>query len=307
MKTYLLIIAGLLISTSALTAQQAQPLSRQAKLEQLKTDTNADWNIRWKGETTVPRTITNGLSKAYKGTPEHIARQFLSDNADVFSMKRTLSDLEAVSSKTHRGVTHITFRQTHNGIPVEGGEYKVHIREDGRIDMANGFYYPNITTSTKPVIAPELAVAKALTDLGFPDSKNNGKVPELVLLPVNDSSLVLSYKTDIYLIEPYQNWIYYLDANTGEVLQKYDQITTVTGTGNVYPKHPNNSTLSTKSLYGLDGNGKLDGVYVRAKNSSTSDAYSSSITFSMPLRTLILMKLVYITMLIISGGILSKH
>ncbi len=50
------------------TAQTQEDLdtTRKMKLEQLKANEGGDWIIRWKGETAVPRVLSNGLSKSIK-------------------------------------------------------------------------------------------------------------------------------------------------------------------------------------------------------------------------------------------------
>lgn len=70
-----------------------------------------------------------------------------------------------------------------------------------------------------------------------------------------------------------------VDANSGEILEKLNQLTDVTGDGNVYPTHPGLSSVTNKPLYGLVGNGYLDGTYVDVQNASASEAYSSSHSF----------------------------
>ncbi len=194
-------------------------------------------------------------------------------------MKSESNDLVFMGSKTHRGVTHVTFNQYYKEVPIEGAQYKVHIRSDGRVDMANGYYYPSVTISVKPSLSSENAVNQALQDLAIATSERLRETPELVLFPTNDTMLVLSYKTPVFLEEPFTDWIYFIDAHTGKVLEKQNQLSSITGTGKVYPKHPNNSTLSVKNLYRLAGNSKLDGTYVKVYDDSGAEATSSTHSF----------------------------
>src|SRR5690554_773242 len=170
MKTYLLLLISMVFGM-AFTAQAQErerpDTAKQEQWQQFKANEGENWNIRWKDKTGVPRVISNGLTKAYSGSAESIARQFLSEYRQLFAMKGELVDLKHSKTKTNRGVRHVTLAQHYNGLPVEGGEYMVHIREDGRVDMANGHYYPDIQISTNPSINAEQAITAAKEDLNI--------------------------------------------------------------------------------------------------------------------------------------------
>src|SRR5690554_6297572 len=148
-------------------AQERPDTAKQAQWEQFKAKEGENWNIRWKGKTGVPRVISNGLTKTYSGSAESIARQFLSEYRHLFSLKNELVDLKHAKTQTNRGVRHVAFKQYYKGLPVEGGEYKVHIREDGRVDMANGHYFPDIQISIEPAISQVQAISAAKSDLSL--------------------------------------------------------------------------------------------------------------------------------------------
>lgn len=106
------------------------------------------------------------------------------------------------------------------------------------------------------------------------------------------------------------DWRYAVDAHTGAVLLKQNRIVDatdagaafppfpvrslaaraeldgthsepfVTGEGDVYPTHPDISSVTTVDLYRLSGNGYLQGTYVAVENDEDSEAYSGSEEFS---------------------------
>ncbi len=272
--------------------------------EQFKAREGANWHIRWNANTNLPRTIVGNSKTKFTGKPKVAAKSFLSQNRELFSFKATLSDLRHVGTKTNRNVSHVTFQQYLNGIKIEGAEYKVHIRNDGTVDMVNGYYYDKINISTTPTISEISAIQRAMSDLKLVSSTPNQSSSELVVYPHN-GQFQLAYKVNIFVKEPFTDWQFFINATNGNVIIAVDNTMSiyteaestsggaeesdnkliangsifVTGTGNVYPQHPNNSSISTKSLFGLKGSGKLDGTYVRAKNSSSSDAFSLSHTF----------------------------
>ena len=147
-------------------AQEQLVNAKKVQWEQFKEQEGNNWEVRWNQETGVPNVISNGLSKPYSGTPESIARQFLTEHRALFSMKSTLNDLRHSETLTNRGVHHVTFDQYYKGVRVEDAEYLVHIRENGQVDMANGNYHPNINI---PITAPTTgnnAVLYAKANLG---------------------------------------------------------------------------------------------------------------------------------------------
>lgn len=275
MKNYAILISACVMVSTLCTTVQAQetliPESKQSFWEQFKSSEGESWEIRWRKDSPVPRSVTGGVSKAYEGTPETIARQFLMDYSDLFSMKNGLSNFYHEETITSIGTHTVVLKQYHNGVPVEGGEYRVHIQENGSVDMVNGHYYPNISISTESSISSDAAISVGKSDLMLSGADENMTKAELVIYPQNDSTFTLTYKTQLYSNEPLASWLYYVDAHTGEILKKGNRLShftkeaspMVTGSGSVYASHPGSSSLTTKSLYRLAGNNKLDGTYVK--------------------------------------------
>ena len=300
MKPLLLLIA--LFFSVSIYAQEKPTTNRTVAWEQFKAQEGNDWKIRWNEQTGLPRVLTGQSTTKYVGTPEVAAKAFLIDYKELFALKANLSDLRHVQTKENRGVRHVTFQQYFEGVKVEGAQYKVHLRQDGTVDMANGFYYDTIDISVEPAITGRSAIDAAMLDLELATSLPNQNTSELVIYP-QEGSVQLAFNVEVFVEEPFTSWQYFIDATNGSIIEAYNKVTSiypradtntkaltkeiskkgnhvfVTGTGKVYPKHPGNSSVTTKSLFGLDGNGKLDGTYVRVKNSSTSDAYSGSHSF----------------------------
>ncbi len=116
MKYYIKI--GLLISLSFLIWDQgfSQFTERNIYWDSFKEKEGKTWQVKWDTKINVPKAIYNGASKEYSGNPESVARQFLSEYRNLFSMKENLSDLVHKYTKTNRGVHHVTFQQTYKGV-----------------------------------------------------------------------------------------------------------------------------------------------------------------------------------------------
>jgi len=311
MKSLLQLIFSTIILlgvTLPLQAQKTPDAARTVAWETFKQTQGENWAIRWNDRTGLPRTVTGSKTTPYAGNPEAAARAFLQEQATLFGMKPRLDDLGLQKVQQQGNLRHVSFTQTYKGLPVEGGQYKVHLTEDGRVIMANGHYYPGIDVPTTPSLSEETAFTRALGHLEA-ERKGAEMNSSLVIFP-EGSEYRLAYKMDIQTRQPVAHWWYFVDAQNGEILQRVNQIFTfidheiakeiesvieapvetgnaistamVTGTGDVYPDHPGISSITTKSLLGLDGNGKLDGAFVRAMNGVSSEAFSSSHVFQYP-------------------------
>jgi len=115
-------------------------------------------------------------------------------------------------------------------------------------------------------------------DLTNPQGESNKA--KLFVLPKAEGTFALMWKVNVFAENPSTNWLYYVDAHSGEVIQKVNQVTDVIGTGDLFPTSPCRSAVGSQDLYGLYGNGHLDGTYVEVLNSSASRAYSGSNTFA---------------------------
>lgn len=251
---------------------------RKAIWQQFKNQNGSQWQVRWNKRTGLPASIFSGLTeKTYPGNAEQAARGFLADHGTLFGFQN-LSRLQHVKTQTHRGIRHVTFNQTVKDVPVYEAEYKVHLRSDGRVDMANGRYYPDIDISTSPSVSKTSAVDAARSELELPTGTVLQSSAELVIYPT-DEQFRLAWELVLFSEEPLTDWFFMVDANSGEILEKLNQLTDVTGDGNVYPTHPGLSSVTNRDFYGLLGNGYLDGTYVDVQNASASEAYSSSHSF----------------------------
>lgn len=251
---------------------------RKAIWQQFKDQNGSQWQVRWNKRTGLPVSIFSGLTeKKYPGRARQAARAFLAEHGTLFGFQN-LNGLQHVKTQTNRGVRHVTFNQAVKGVPVYEAEYKVHLRPDGRVDMANGTYYPNIEVSTNPSISKSGAIEAARSDFELPQGAELQTRAELVIYPT-EKQFRLAWKLILFSEKPVTDWFFMVDARSGEILEKLNRLTDVTGDGNVYPTHPGLSSVTNKPLYGLIGNGYLDGTYVDVQNASASDAYSSSHSF----------------------------
>jgi len=228
-----------------------------------------NWQIRWNQRTGTPATLfgykTEPVGVPYR--PEKIARDFLKKNHKIFKMKPGLEDLTFRRSRESAGITHLDFRQTYKGIPVYMGEYSVHVGSDGRIWMANGNYYPDISVDTSPKLSSGEAEAIAFAKVGVTGELRANVQSELMVYPEEDR-FYLAWRVIIPAYEPFGDWQVFVNAHTGEVLACQDILMRyVNGLGTVYPTDPGTSDVETVTIHRLKEPGyTLDGQYCKVVN-----------------------------------------
>lgn len=233
------------------------------------------WIIRWHEETGTPATIYG-----YKTEPinfadaEAIARQFLIQYRTIFKMQESLSDLTLLRRLQDNGLTHIDFQQSYKGIPVLGGEYSVAVGSDKAIQMVGGRYFPNVQASTTPTISKQNARNNAAAFLKISPSNIRFSSSQLVI-EHTDKDFILAYQLEL------NEWEVIVDAISGRIVRYVVRTPFTSATGKVYPKDPDNSSLTTVTLPRLNApEDKLDGQYVIADNDELGQVIESSSNFS---------------------------
>jgi bacillolysin len=169
------------------------------------------------------------------------------------------------------GQTHIRLAQTHNGVAVYGAELVAHLT-DGAVSTLNGQYrlVPD-NISITPKLNQTSAADRAFQDVGkesivrsFGDNllKMKPSEGELCLFPMEDGSLKLAYQLTVRpnLLE---RWQYVIDAQTGDVLDKFNHTCGVDGPAKATGRDLNNvaRTLDTYSkggqFYLIDASRKM--------------------------------------------------
>jgi Zn-dependent metalloprotease len=166
-----------------------------------------------------------------------------------------------------------------HGVPVYEAQYVVHLKRNGQVDMVNGRYYPDIKVSSSPSISKAVAIQTAQADLKTGRNARLKTTHKLVIYHSNNK-FHLAWKLTLFSKKQGLDWLYIVDAHSGEVLYKLNLIMDYEGSGKVYPTTKCLSSVTTKTLKGLYGNGYLNGSYVNVWNSSAPRAYSASGSFN---------------------------
>lgn len=140
-------------------------------------------------------------------------------------------------------IKNFTYQQFYKEVKVEGAIYKV--REKKETIDAFGFIAEDLKLNTKPLYSESASLEKALKDIdakeyiwesnkltsllkGANSNLNSKPKGELVIVGPNLSARidkhVLAWKFDIFALNPQSNNTIYVDANTGKVLFKLNNI-----------------------------------------------------------------------------------
>lgn len=208
---------------------------------------------------------------------------FMESKRKAFNLTEN-SDFQVMKTKSDKlGLTHSKIQQLYKGVPVYGAEMVIHYAADGKINTMNGEFISNLNMDVMVALSPEEAVQLAIRstkaekfrweieayeqsikEIYNDETKTWKPKAELFIAPVGGnfygSDFKLAYKVMIPVERPYPaNWVYFIDAKTGEVINKYDQLNRadVNGTGTtVYNGNVSITTNSYGSIYQLKDNGR---------------------------------------------------
>jgi len=245
--------------------------------------------VRVKAFSEVPNYIRFAQGKSL---PEEKAfpylKQFIVSDAVSFQFLN--------SSRDKLGYEHKRYSQTINGIPLEFSAYLLHLKS-GKVHSMNGNIpsHPEISGQFFISESQAFEYAKNSTENAvwiFEEDANHPyredyTIPagEKVYYPVNgkfyDNTYRAAYKFDMFSIQPYdRNWVY-IDAETGELLDKMTRIYSadVPGTANTgYSGEQSITTDSYNGSYRLRETGRGNGI--ATYNCQMTNEYGSAVDFT---------------------------
>ncbi|MEO0290436.1 MAG: nidogen-like domain-containing protein [candidate division WOR-3 bacterium] len=161
----------------------------------------------------------NGLEKAYN---------FLSLKGEVLGIDyKYLSLIKSIEDEL--GYTHVIFEEVINGIRVENSFVGVHINKRGNVYYVSSDYFPYDGTplKTNSRITEREALSIIYSDLSlkvFPEEYKS----ELVYYPY-ENSLILVYKIRFVSEYPLGDFVYYIDAINGSIVERRNELKSVYG------------------------------------------------------------------------------
>lgn len=275
-----LTVGAVLPITAAAQTQSAVPYNVMVTKDANKFGKDA--KVNWKKGQAVPSFVHGKLStKAYKDTAA--IKQFLKENKALYQLD-TDKDLTLVDvQKDELGTAHYNFVQSVQGIPVDGAKFKVHTDKNGIVTAVNGDVFPAASSYFNGTLKAQISKADALDkawksiNLTKKDTLTNAEVDptgkkvedtaekaQLVVYKKADA-FYLAYKTNLQFIQPYPaNWVVYVDAVNGSILNSYNAVadgaTTGSGYGVLGDYKTFNTYFSNNTYYLYDVTKQMAGV-----------------------------------------------
>lgn len=188
-------------------------------------------------------------------------RNFLGDNDEVFGINQENLALK-YSPGINEDISILKYEQEFKGLPVFSSRFIMAIK-DGNGICTKSNYFPGINLSIIPELDEHDAIRRAANDLNV--SLAGDKKVENISLIIYPREIgarneyILAFKLDLgFLNNPPQKWIYIIDANSGEILEKYNKVifNKLNGQveGRIYPEHTNQTPItvgfSNETIFG---------------------------------------------------------
>ena len=165
------------------------------------------------------------------------AMSFFERFRDAFGLEDPARDLQLMrNTKDALGMTHLSFTQVYEGVPVFGAEFKAHFDRGGELATVNGAVVPEIALDPSPTLDPTDAAAIARSVV----AKNRGRrVDELEtstpVLYVYRSGLArgvpganhLAWEIEVSNLSSVRDFVY-VDAHDGQILDSISGIHEIT-------------------------------------------------------------------------------
>jgi len=175
-------------------------------------------------ETGLASAVDGFLSGPLEGAPEEAASKFLHANYNLFTPQRsTLRELQVEQVSRSPAGYHVTFQQVHQGVPVEGAKVSVHMTIDQRVHAAYSRLKPEVAgldvqEMAKNGIDQAEAIQIALASIRAAVKLAGPARAEQVIL--TQETPRLTWKVLLSTMRPAQEWVVWVDAQSGEVLQR---------------------------------------------------------------------------------------
>ncbi|MHB9040498.1 MAG: T9SS type A sorting domain-containing protein [Melioribacteraceae bacterium] len=168
----------------------------------------------------APGSVFGGKAEIKGNSPEITARKFLQKYSNLFKIDADNSKLRFVEVTGNDKMNYVKFRQVYHNIPVYGTEYIITTDLNGAVLSAIGRHYPvDLNCATTASLNKDEAFNRAKNDIGSSEKFKLYR-SDLLILP-HKGKFRLAWKMDISTEARGGSWKYFVDANSGEVLEKY--------------------------------------------------------------------------------------
>ncbi len=174
------------------------------------------------------------------GGPVAVARRFLADNGERLGLGRVRGKLDRPRVIGSLGATHLIFRQRHRARGIFRAYVTVHVGSDGRVYLCKNRAVPDQQLDSRGsfAIGRARALRKALHALRARRGplRHIGATEE-IWFPTR-ARLRPAYRLRVHCEHPREEWIILVDAESGRILSRYDNLSQSRGIANVFDPNP---------------------------------------------------------------------
>jgi Zn-dependent metalloprotease len=185
----------------------------------------------------TPKEIWGFRTKPRRGRPEIIARDFLKANHEFLALEPHLLRRTRVIESL--GAHHIIHQQRLHKVPIHRAYVTVHLDRNGRVYLVKNRAVPRelLQPSADFEISKATAWKKALRSVTKKPKRAIVIKAEPIWFPLK-SRLRPAYKVRVRELKPRGDWLVFVDAKTGLVLRKYDNLASANGVADVFDPNP---------------------------------------------------------------------
>ena len=237
----------------------------------------------------VPQKIYNIEASSSSKSPKAIATSFLKKIAPDLKIKSDLSQLKFDKVKESVLGTHVLFQQYHDGKPISTAWVRVDIDKDGKVfNVQNDLVPAPLVAKAKaparrgavPAVTEKAAQKVALDAV---DGKTKEVLEKELLYFPFQGVPTQAWKIIVKTEKPAGEWKFYIDVQTGGVLDRTNLLKRSNGKGQVFDPNPvvtlNDTELTDNgqvpntayfevTLRDLKAGGLLDGPFVSTKRTA---------------------------------------
>jgi Zn-dependent metalloprotease len=233
----------------------------------------------------TPKELWGFRTAEVRGTLAAVARRFLRDSAALLGIQSVRSRLRLARVVESVGAAHVIFQQGLHGRRIHRACVTVHMDRRHRVFLAKNRAVP-AEFLPKPVCARLSATGARRRALRAVRARGRharlGGV-EQMWYPLRET-LQLAYRVRVHVDAPREEWTVYVNARSGAILGKYDNLASAFGSARVFdpnpvvaapewqplsvkgrPRRPPPGAYRKVRLPGLHGTGFVDGPWVTTR------------------------------------------
>jgi len=179
----------------------------------------------WDARTGRLSRLSGELSEPMPGSGQLVALDFFVANRSLLNMTDPYGELTVIKAKVdHRGWENVKLQQSYKGLLVEGSQLVLSIDAQRQVRMVNSRHYiGGIDLNTKPAISSGIATSIVRAHIAVQKEDVSGPTTTKIVYPYA-GNILLAWKVQVFAHEPLGDFIYYVDAQTGAIINHYNNM-----------------------------------------------------------------------------------